>query len=82
MENGVNSKEILCIKFSENPRKGFLQSLDQGMNKIKKRIYFRTLHHSSFLLLFSHNFNTTRSGDNSLVGHPNEHAKREIVVKI
>ena len=28
-----------CNKISENPRKGFLQSLDQGMNKIKKNIF-------------------------------------------
>jgi len=52
MENYVNSKEMLCHKIAENPRKGFLQSLDRGMNKIKKQIYFRTLHHSSFLLPF------------------------------
>ena len=39
---------MLCYKISENPRKGFLQLLDRGMNK--KRIYFRTLRHSSFLL--------------------------------
>ena len=38
-------------KISENPRKGFLQSLGWGMNKIKKRIYFLTLHHSSFFCL-------------------------------
>ena len=43
--------EILCIKISENPRKGFLQSLDRGMNKIKNPIFFRTPHHSTFLLL-------------------------------
>ena len=41
---------MLCSKISENPRKGFLQLLARGMNKIKKRIYFRTLRHSSFLL--------------------------------
>ena len=37
-------------KISENPRQGFLQLLDREMNKIKKRIYFWTLRHSSFLL--------------------------------
>ena len=31
-------------KISENPRKGFLQSLDRGMNKIKKLIYFLFLY--------------------------------------
>ena len=41
---------MLCNKISEYPRKGFLQLLARGMNKIKKRIYFRTIHHSSFLL--------------------------------
>ena len=41
---------MLCNKISENPRKGFLQLLARGMNKIKKRIYFRTLRHSSLLL--------------------------------
>ena len=41
---------MLCNKISENPRKGFLQLLARGMNKIEKRIYFRTLRHSSFLL--------------------------------
>ena len=40
MENDVNSKEILCNKISVNPRKGFLQSLDRGMNKIKKTNIF------------------------------------------
>ena len=50
MKNDVNSQEMLCNKISENPRKGFLQLLARGMNKIKKRIYFRTLRHSSFLL--------------------------------
>ena len=34
---------MLCNKIFENPRKGFLQSLDQGKNKIKKRIFFHTL---------------------------------------
>ena len=41
---------MMCNKISENPRKGFLQLLERGMNKIKRRIYFRTLRHSSFLL--------------------------------
>ena len=41
---------MLYNKISENPRKGFLQLLDWGMSKIKKRICFRTLSHSSFLL--------------------------------
>ena len=41
---------MLCNKISENPRKVYLQLLARGMNKIKKRIYFRTLRHSSFLL--------------------------------
>ena len=41
---------MLCNKISENPRKGFLQLLARRMNKIKKRIYFRTLRHTSFLL--------------------------------
>ena len=41
---------MLCNKISENQRKGFLQLLARGMSKIKKRIYFRTLRHSSFLL--------------------------------
>ena len=51
MKNDVNSQEMLCNKISENPRKGFLRLLARGMNKIKKkRIYFRTLRHSSFLL--------------------------------
>ena len=49
MENDVNSWEMLCNK-TKNPRKGFLQLLARGMNKIKKRIYFLTLRHSSFLL--------------------------------
>ena len=44
MKNDVNSQEMLCNKISENPRKGFLQLLARGMNKIKKRIYFLTLH--------------------------------------
>ena len=30
----------MCNKISENPQNGCLQSLDRGMNKIKKRIYF------------------------------------------
>ena len=50
MKKDVNSQEMLCNKISENPRKGFLQLLARGMNKIKKRIYFRTLRHLSFLL--------------------------------
>ena len=50
MKIDVNSLEMLCNKISENPRKGFLQLLALEMNKIKKRIYFRTLRHSSFLL--------------------------------
>ena len=45
MENDVNSKELLCNKISENQRKGFLQLLDRGMNKFKKRLYFRTIRH-------------------------------------
>ena len=40
MENDVNLKEILFIKISENPRKGFLQSLDREINKIKKTHIF------------------------------------------
>ena len=47
---GKFTKKKLCNKISENPRKGFLQALDWGMNKIKKGIFFRNLHHSSFLL--------------------------------
>ena len=50
MKNMKNSQEMLCNKISENQRKSFLQLLAQGMNKIKKRIYFRALRHSSFLL--------------------------------
>ena len=46
MKNYVNSQELLCNKISKNTRKGFLQLLAQGMNKIKKQ----TLHHPSFLL--------------------------------
>ena len=34
MKNDVNSQEMLCNKISENPRKGFLQLLARGMNKI------------------------------------------------
>ena len=30
---------MLCNKISKNPRKGFLQLLDRGMNKIKKKQY-------------------------------------------
>ena len=41
---------MLCNKIFENPRKGFLQLIVGVMNKIKKRIYFRTLRHLSFLL--------------------------------
>ena len=41
---------MLCSKIPENPRKGFLRLLARGMNKIKERIYFRTLRHLSFLL--------------------------------
>ena len=32
---------MLCNKIFENPRKGFLQLLDRGKNKVKKRIYFQ-----------------------------------------
>ena len=39
---------MLCNKIFENPRKGFVQLLTRGMNKIKKRIYFRTLSHGMF----------------------------------
>ena len=41
---------MLCNKSFRKSAKGFLQSLDRGTNKIKKRIFFRTLHHSSLLL--------------------------------
>ena len=37
MKNDVNSQEMLWNKISENPRKGFLQLLARGMNKIKKK---------------------------------------------
>ena len=41
----------MCIKiFRKSAKRFFLQLLDRGMNKIKKRIYFLTLSHSSFLL--------------------------------
>ena len=30
---------MLCNKISENPREGFLQLLDRGMNKILKKEY-------------------------------------------
>ena len=40
MKNDVNLQEMLCNKISENPRKGFLQLLARGMNKIKKRNIF------------------------------------------
>ena len=41
-----------------------LQSLDRGMNKITQ----------AFFCHLSQNFNTTRSGDSCLVGHPIVHA--------
>ena len=42
---------MLNNKISENARKGFLQLLDRGMNKILKNEYiFEPLSHSSILL--------------------------------
>ena len=70
MENDINSSEILRIKISENPRKSFLQSLDRGMNKIRKRYIFELYMTQAFFFPQSQNFNTTRPGDSSLVGHP------------
>ena len=52
---------MLCNKISENPRKGFLQLLDRGMNKVKKQIYFRTPSHSSLLLPSVMEFFTKRA---------------------
>ena len=40
MKNVVNSYEMLCNKISENPRKGFVQLLARGMNKILKNNIF------------------------------------------
>ena len=68
MENDINSQEILCIKVPENPRKGILQLLDWGMNKIKKRIYFRTIRHPSFLFHSVMEFFTE-----FFLGHPTVH---------
>ena len=64
---------MLCNTIFENPQKGFLQSIagsgPRGMNKIKKRIFFQTLRHSSFLLpsvmeFYYHPFRR-------FLGHPN-----------
>ena len=58
---------MLCNKI-ENPRKRFfLQLLARGMNKIKKRIYFRALRHSSFLLT------PVMEYFMCILGHPNVH---------
>ena len=70
MKNDVNSQEMLCNKISENPRTSFLQLLARGMNKIKKRIYFRTLRHSSFLLPPDMEFFTKKR---CILGHPIVH---------
>ena len=61
---------MLCHKISANPRKGFLQFLDRGMNKIKKPIYFRTLRHSNFLFPSVIEFFTEKV---VFLGHPNVH---------
>ena len=49
---------MLCDNISVNPQKGSLQSLDRGMNKIKKRIFLLT---QAFFCPLSWNFTTTRS---------------------
>ena len=67
---------MLCNKISENPRKGFLQLLARGMNKIKKRIYFRTPRHSSFLFAPGHGM---FHGKRCILGRPNVHITKHII---
>ena len=61
---------MLCNKIFENPRKGFLQSLDRGINQIKKRIFFE---------LYTHAFLPSSHGillppvPFCFLGHPNVH---------
>ena len=64
---------MLSNKMSENPRKVFLQSLDRGMNKINKQIFFELYITQAFFCPLSQNFSTTRSGDSCLMKHPNLH---------
>ena len=77
MENYVNSKELLSNKISENPRKGFFtELLDRGMNKIKKRIDFRTLRHFELTFAPSHG---RFHGKRCILGHPNVHIYENIL---
>ena len=65
---------MLCNKISENPRKGFLQLLARGMNKIKKTNIFSNP--TSLKLSFAPGhgmFHRKRC----ILGHPNIHATKK-----
>ena len=61
---------MLFNKISENPRKGFLQLLAQGMYKIKKTIFFFfELHITQASFALCHGILlATRSGDAVFLG--------------
>ena len=61
---------MLCNKISENPRKGFLQLLARGMNKIKKRNIFSNP--TSLELSFPPGHGMFH-GKRCILGHPNVH---------
>ena len=46
---------------------------DGGLIKSKNKYFFELYMAQAFFCPMSQNFNTTRSGDSSLVGHPNVH---------
>ena len=68
---------MLCNKISENPRKGFLQLLARGMNKIKKRIYFEPYVTQVFFAPGNGMFH----GKKCILGHPNVQCIRTLKKK-
>ena len=61
---------MLCKKISENARNGFLELLARGMNKIKKRKYFR----KSLKLSFAPDLGMFH-GKGCFLGHPIVHVQ-------
>ena len=67
----VIHKKCYVLKFPKFREMFFYNGWIGRMNKIKKRTYFRILHHSSFLIALCHRILTLT--DSCLVWHPSVH---------
>ena len=67
------------MKISENPRKGFFYN---RRTKSKNEYIFELYITQALFCPLSQNFNTTRSWDSCLVGHPNVHKSSHLLTSV